>query len=59
MLSFECDYIMGAHQKILEALKKTNMESMPGYGNDPYTKSAAEKIRAAVGREDADVRFGA
>lgn len=57
MLSFECDYIMGAHPKILEALVKTNMESMPGYGNDPYTKSAAEKIRAAVGRDDADVRF--
>ena len=57
MLSFECDYIMGAHPKILEALVKTNMESMPGYGNDPFTKSAAEKIRAAVGRDDADVRF--
>ena len=57
MLSFECDYIMGAHPKILDALIKTNMDSMPGYGNDPYTASAAEKIRAACGREDADVRF--
>lgn len=57
MLSFECDYIMGAHPKILEALVKTNMESMPGYGNDPYTKSAAEKIKKVCGREDADVRF--
>lgn len=56
MLTFECDYIKGAHPKILEALVKTNMESMSGYGNDPYTKSAAEKIRAACGG-DVDVRF--
>ncbi len=57
MLSFECDYNKGAHPKILEALVRTNMESCPGYGNDPYTASAKEKIRAACGREDADVRF--
>ena len=56
MLTFECDYIKGAHPKILEALVKTNMESMSGYGNDPYTQSAAEKIRAACGG-DVDVRF--
>ncbi|MBE6592837.1 MAG: low specificity L-threonine aldolase [Ruminococcaceae bacterium] len=56
MLSFECDYIKGAHPKILEALLKTNMETMSGYGNDPYTKSAKEKIRAACGG-DVDVHF--
>ena len=56
MLSFECDYIKGAHPKILEALVKTNMETMSGYGNDPYTKSAKEKIRAACGG-DVDVHF--
>ncbi len=56
MLSFECDYIKGAHPKILEALVKTNMETMSGYGNDPYTKSAAEKICAACGG-NVDVRF--
>ena len=56
MLTFECDYIKGAHPKILEALVKTNMESMSGYGNDPYTKSAAEKISTACGG-DVDVRF--
>ena len=57
MLSFECDYNKGAHPKILEALVQTNMESCPGYGNDPYTESAKEKIRAACGRADADVHF--
>ena len=57
MLSFECDYNTGAHPKILEALMRTNMEPCPGYGNDVYTAMAREKIRAACGREDADVRF--
>ena len=57
MLSFECDYNTGAHPKILEALCQTNMEACPGYGNDIYTARAKEKIRAACGREDADVRF--
>ena len=57
MLSFECDYNKGAHPKILEALVRTNMEPCPGYGNDAYTERAREKIRAACGREDADVRF--
>ena len=56
MLSFECDYIKGAHPKILEALVKTNMETMSGYGNDPYTKSAKDKICAACGG-DVDVHF--
>ena len=57
MLSFECDYIKGAHPNILDALVRTNMETMSGYGNDPYTKSAAEKIKKACGSEDVDVRF--
>ena len=57
MLSFECDYNTGAHPKILEALVRTNMEPCPGYGNDKFTASAREKIKAACGREDADVRF--
>ena len=57
MRSFECDYTLGAHPKILEALLRTNMDSLPGYGNDPYTKAAADKIRAACGNPHADVRF--
>ena len=57
MISFECDYVLGAHPKILENLIKTNMEFLPGYGNDIYTARAAEKIRNACGRTDADVRF--
>ena len=57
MLSFESDYIEGAHPKILEALTRTNMESLSGYGADSYTKSAKEKIAAACALPDAQVAF--
>ena len=40
MLSFESDYILGAHEKVLEALIKTNNEVMSGYGNDIHTQNA-------------------
>ena len=57
MRTFECDYTEGVHPKLLEALKKTNLEQMSGYGFDPYTAKAAEKIRAACCAEDATVTF--
>ena len=57
MVSFECDYIAGAHPEILKSLAETNMESLPGYGMDHYTESAKEKIRAACGCPEADVEF--
>ena len=57
MLSFESDYIEGAHPKILEALTKTNMECLSGYGADAYTKSAREKIAAACSLPDAQIAF--
>ncbi|MBR2019898.1 MAG: low specificity L-threonine aldolase [Clostridia bacterium] len=57
MLSFESDYITGAHPKILEALTRTNLEQHPGYGADVYCERAKEKIRAACQAPNADVRF--
>ena len=57
MRTFECDYTEGAHPNILEALLETNMEQMSGYGFDPYTARAAEKIRAACHAPDAAVTF--
>lgn len=57
MVSFECDYIAGAHPQILKRLAETNMEALPGYGMDRYTESAKEKIRKACGLPDADVEF--
>lgn len=57
MLAFECDYLEGAHEKILQRLAETNYEKVPGYGNDPYCESAREKIREACRCQDADVYF--
>lgn len=57
MLSFESDYIQGAHEKIMERLMETNMERLSGYGVDSYCQSAKEKIKKACGCPDADVFF--
>ena len=57
MLSFESDYIEGAHPKILENLEKTNYEQLSGYGADIYTERAIEKIRKACCRPDAEIFF--
>lgn len=57
MLSFESDYIEGAHPKILEELEKTNMMPLSGYGMDPICESAKEKIKKACGCSAADVFF--
>jgi len=57
MISFENDYIAGAHPEILKRLAETNLEHLPGYGSDRYCESAGEKIRAAVGLPDAEVEF--
>ncbi len=57
MLSFESDYIAGAHPDILRRLAETNLESLPGYGTDKYCDSAKEKIRAAVGCPEAAVEL--
>lgn len=57
MLSFENDYNVGAHKKVLEALVKTNMVQETGYGYDSFTASAKEKIKKAVGLKTAEVYF--
>ncbi len=57
MLSFESDYIEGAHPLILEALVKSNMECLSGYGADKYCKSAKEKIAKQCGCPNAQVYF--
>ena len=57
MLSFESDYILGAHEKVLEALIRTNTETLSGYGNDAHTKNAERLIKKACGSEDSEVYF--
>ena len=55
MLAFECDYLEGAHEKILQRLVESNYEKVPGYGNDVYCESAKAKIKEACGCPGADV----
>ena len=57
MLNFESDYVEGAHEALLEVLLRTNREKMSGYGADPYSVSAKDKIRAAIGDPTADIFF--
>ena len=57
MVSFESDYIAGAHPEVLRRLTETNLEALPGYGMDPYCAEAKEKIRKACRAEQADVEF--
>ena len=56
-VSFESDYIAGAHPEILKKLFETNLQSLPGYGADLYCECAKEKIKAATGLPDADVEL--
>ena len=57
MVSFESDYIAGAHPEVLRRLTETNTESLPGYGTDLYSERAKQKIRDAIGIPDADIFF--
>ena len=57
MISFANDYIAGAHPQILKRLTETNLEPLPGYGEDVWCVRAKEKIRAACGCPQAQVEF--
>ena len=57
MKRFDSDYLEGCLPEILHRLGETNLEQSVGYGEDAHCAAAREKIRAAVGRPDADVHF--
>ena len=57
MISFESDYITGAHPAVLQRLIDTNLVPQPGYFNDEYCASAAKKIKTACQCPEADVQF--
>lgn len=57
MIYFNNDYSEGCHQKVLDALVKTNLVQTLGYGEDEYCAQAAAKIRTLCGREDVAVHF--
>ena len=57
MIHLDCDYMQGAHPEVLQALIDTNLESVPGYGCDHFTKSANEKIKVACEAPNATVHL--
>lgn len=57
MIRFNCDYSEGAHPLVLERLVQTNLEQLPGYGQDPYCVQAAELIKEQCHTPHAAVHF--
>lgn len=57
MISFNNDYSEGAHERILQALVKTNYRQTTGYGTDEYTAQARELLRKKIACSDADIYF--
>ena len=57
MISFECDYNNGAHQKVLENLVRYNGEKPTPYGFDEFSERAKKRIREACGLPDAQIFF--
>jgi threonine aldolase len=57
MYSFKNDYSEGAHPRILSALIESNMEQLNGYGEDSYTRKAAQLLKEKIRREDVDIHL--
>ena len=52
--AFASDNWAGVHPEVLAAMSAANVGHVPAYGDDPYTREAEDRIRAALG-EDAEV----
>lgn len=57
MLSFENDYLEGAHEKVLNRLVETNRVQSAGYGFDHFTEQAIQQIKNRINCPKATVRF--
>lgn len=57
MLSFESDYTIGTHPRILDRMQELNLKQQKGYGSDELCESAKEKIRTACQCPDAQIQF--
>lgn len=57
MLHFDSDYMEGAHPLVMNRLVETNLEQTVGYGEDDYSRRAADLICKSCGCPDALVRF--
>lgn len=55
--SFESDYNNGCLPEILRRLSETNDEKASGYGFDPYTERAKDRIRKACDMTEAELHF--
>ena len=55
--SFYNDYSEGAHPRILEALTKSNTTQESGYGEDSFSRDAANLIKDRIKNPDAAVHF--
>lgn len=56
-LAFASDYMKGAHPAILRRLTETNEMQTSGYGADPITASAKDRIRKICACPQAEVEF--
>ncbi len=57
MIRFDCDYLEGAHPKILKRIVESNYEQTAGYSKDNYTKSAINKIKDVCKADNIDVHI--
>lgn len=57
MILFNCDYLEGAHPRIMQRLMETNMEQHPGYGEDAICDRARKTIKNLCNAPKADVHF--
>ena len=47
----------GAHPEVIAAIAAANVGHSPSYGEDSYTKSVVEKLRAALGADEVFLVF--
>ncbi len=57
MLHFDSDYMNICHPLILQRMQQMQDCQMPGYGTDPISQSAREKVRRLCQCPDAEVQF--
>lgn len=57
MISFYNDYSEGAHERILDALIRTNRLQSGGYGEDEYCEEAKTLIRRHLRKSETEIHF--
>ena len=56
-MHFDSDYMNICHPLILQRMQQMQDSQMPGYGTDPISQSAREKVRCLCQCPDAEVQF--